>query len=76
MEYTCECGAKKTEVIEKLEHTNHVYEGPYGYDEEYHWQHCTFEGCEEISDKVEHDWIEGETLVEPTETSEGSRALA
>ncbi len=72
MEYTCECGAKKTEVIEKLEHKNHVYEGAYGYDEEYHWQHCTFEGCEEVSEKIEHDWTEGETLVEPTETSEGS----
>ncbi len=72
MQYTCECGASKIEVIEKLEHKNHVYEGTYGYDEESHWRHCTFEGCEEISEKTEHEWEEGEILVEATETSEGS----
>ncbi len=70
--YTCECGATKEEVIEKLEHTNHVYENMYGYDEEYHWKKCTFEGCDEQSDTLEeHSWDEGNVLVEPTQTTEG-----
>lgn len=54
-------------------YVNHTYEAAWTWNDDYHWHACTDETCESQGDKAEHEWVEGEVIVESTLTTEGSR---
>ena len=57
--YTCtECGEKKSEPIPKLTHIEHTYSEKWGGDDTYHWLICDVQGCEAVTNKTEHTWVE------------------
>ena len=61
-ERTCtECGYKETEVIAKLAHT-HKFSDEWTSDDTYHWHAATCEHQTEVSDKAEHDFINGQCI--------------
>ena len=63
--FTCECGATKTEKIDRLDHD---FAKEWSSDEDYHWHKCS--RCDATNDKAEHKWTEtGRT--EATETENG-----
>ena len=63
--FTCECGATKTEKIDRL---GHDFAEEWAGDEDYHWHKCS--RCDATNDKAEHQWTEtGRT--EATETENG-----
>ncbi len=62
--YECECGQKKTEVLEKLPHS---YSEKWSSDDTYHWHECA---CGDKSDNEKHSFEEV-SRVEPTCTAEG-----
>ena len=64
--FTCECGATKTEKIDRLDHD---FAKEWSSDEDYHWHKCS--RCDATNDKAEHQWTEtGRT--EATETENGT----
>ena len=69
--YTCtNCGATKTEVIEKLDHIHNKGDELIS-DETGHWYTC--DGCDEKLDFATHTEDNGTVTVEPTETAEGQK---
>ncbi len=70
--YSCDCGYRETEVLDKLPHTEHTYNGAWEYDAITHWRHCDFEGCEETSEPTAHVWDKGVVVTAATETTTGT----
>ena len=58
-------------ACEQEEGHKHEYSAEWTYDEDSHWHKATCEHTEEIKDKEEHSWGEGETIKEPTHDKEG-----
>ena len=58
-------------ACEQEEGHKHEYSAEWTYDEYSHWHKATCEHTEEIKDKEEHSWGEGETVEEPTHNKEG-----
>ena len=44
-------------------------------DETSHWHACTGEECEEISDKADHTWNDGEITTKPTQEADGVKTF-
>ena len=44
-------------------------------DETSHWHVCTGEECEEISDKADHTWNDGEITTKPTQEADGVKTF-
>ena len=63
--FTCECGATKTEKIDRL---GHDFAEEWAGDEDYHWHKCS--RCDATNDKAEHQWTETDRT-EATETENG-----
>ena len=69
--YTCtNCGATKTEVIEKLDHIHNKGDELIS-DETGHWYTC--DGCDEKLDFATHTEDNGTVTVEPTVNTEGQK---
>ncbi len=51
----------------------HAFATEWTADDTHHWHVCTSQGCEEYSDKAEHDWDEGVVLLLPTASTDGQR---
>lgn len=52
---SCECGAKGTETFEVEGNIGHVPSEQWYTDGESHWQVCTYEGCDAILNKANHE---------------------
>ena len=63
--FTCECGATKTEKIDRL---GHDFAEEWAGDEDYHWHKCS--RCDATNDKAEHQWTETDRTP-ATETENG-----
>ena len=58
--YTCTvCGQTKEDLIDVLPHT-HKYSSEWDKDATHHWHNPTCDDTEELKDKAEHTWNEGE----------------
>ena len=67
--WECECGSQITKTTPTLAHTQHTPGDVWMSDGTYHWHECTFDGCNEQLDKVEHDYQD--TVIAPTCTTDG-----
>ena len=57
--FTCTlCDDMRYEEISKLVHTDHEYSSKWGTDTTSHWLICDFDGCEAVTNKTEHTWVE------------------
>ena len=60
------------------EHT-HTYKTEWSKDETYHWHACEGDkvdrGCDDIADKAEHTWNEGEITTEATAEADGVKTF-
>ena len=66
--YKCTvCNYKKTNQIDKLEHT-HCYDGKWYKNNTHHWQECS---CGDLSEKNSHNFVLDSILKEPTDTQNG-----
>lgn len=63
------CYYYEERIIPALEHTEHEFSDSYMYDEEKHWQYCSY--CDATREEGPHEYGEWEILWAPTETSEG-----
>ena len=69
--FTCTaCGATKEESIPMLNHT-HKFSDDWTSDETHHWHAATCVHTDEVADKAEHDWNNGEQTIAPTCASLG-----
>lgn len=44
-------------------------------DEDFHWHACNVSGCEEVLDKAQHTWNDGEITTKATQDSEGVKTF-
>ena len=63
--FTCECGATKTEKIDRL---GHDFAKEWTGDEDYHWHKCS--RCDATNERAEHQWTETDRTP-ATETENG-----
>lgn len=71
--FTCTiCGQTRTESIGPLEHH---YSTEWSKDDTHHWHACTDEGCQAVSERLEHIWDSGVITTEPTESSAGVKTF-
>lgn len=69
--YTCTvCGQTKEELIDVLPHT-HKYSSEWDKDATHHWHNPTCDDTEELKDKAEHTWNEGEVTKAATCAEKG-----
>ena len=70
--WTCStCGYFKSVVIPKIVHTEHTSDNVMHYDDTYHWNECTFDGCNELLNKAAHTFDSGVITTQPTRTTKG-----
>ena len=72
--FTCNCGATKTENVQK-DINAHKFAEEWSKDDTHHWHAATCSHTSEIADKAEHIWDEGEVTTQPTYYEEGVKTF-